>query len=70
MEIDTMECHVEDNARDCACTYMSCSRRGRCCECISYHRSHGELPGCVFPPEAERTYDRSIAHFVRIFGRR
>jgi len=30
----------------------------------------GELPGCVFPPQAERTYDRSIAHFVRIYSRR
>jgi hypothetical protein len=28
----------------------------------------GELPGCLFPPKAERTYDRSIAHFVRIHG--
>jgi hypothetical protein len=26
----------------------------------------GELPGCFFPPEAERTYDRSIAHFIRL----
>ena len=65
-----MECHVEANARDCACTYTSCSRRGRCCECISYHRHHGELPGCLFPPAAERTYDRSIAHFIRVHAMR
>jgi hypothetical protein len=24
------------------------------------------LPGCFFPPEAEKTYDRSIEHFVEI----
>jgi hypothetical protein len=24
-----------------------------------------QLPGCVFPPEVERTYDRSYACFVR-----
>jgi hypothetical protein len=24
------------------------------------------LPGCFFPPEAERTYDRSFAHFARL----
>jgi hypothetical protein len=28
------------------------------------------LPGCVFPPEAERTYDRCMAYFVRIYSRR
>jgi hypothetical protein len=31
-----------------------------------YHKKYGELPGCLFPPEVERTYDRSIAHFVSI----
>jgi hypothetical protein len=29
-----------------------------------------ELPGCVFPPQAERTYDRSVAYFVRIHSQR
>jgi len=37
-----------------------------CCECISYHRSRGELPACYFPDEAEKTYDRSIAYFVKL----
>jgi hypothetical protein len=31
-----------------------------------YHKKYGELPGCLFPPEVERTYDRSIARFVSI----
>ena len=26
-----------------------------------------ELPACVFPPEVERTYDRSFARFVEVF---
>jgi len=26
----------------------------------------GEFPGCLFPPEVERTYDRSIERFVRV----
>jgi hypothetical protein len=25
-----------------------------------------ELPACVFPADAERTFDRSYAHFVRL----
>ena len=25
-----------------------------------------EVPGCFFPPDAERTYDRSFAHFARL----
>lgn len=50
-----------DNKISCSCTYTSCSRRGRCCECIAYHRRLGEAPGCLFSKAAERTYDRSIS---------
>jgi hypothetical protein len=25
----------------------------------------GEIPGCLFPPDAERTYDRSVENFIR-----
>jgi hypothetical protein len=59
-----MECNIEANTAHCTCTYQSCSRKGKCCECISYHRKSGELPGCLFPPEVEKTYDRSIARFI------
>lgn len=65
-----MECNVQENVVQCTCTYEPCSRKGKCCECIRYHRRMNELPGCVFPPQVERTYDRSIAHFVRIHRRR
>ncbi len=64
------ECKVEENKAGCACTYEPCSRKGICCECLKYHWGHGELPGCVFPPEVERTYDRSIARFIATQSRR
>ena len=53
---------------DCKCTYTGCSRHGRCCECLAYHRASKELPGCCFPPEAEKTYDRSFAKFIQTWG--
>ncbi len=61
-----MECNQARNVQRCTCTYEPCPRKGLCCDCIAYHRRYDELPGCVFPPEVERTYDRSIACFVRI----
>jgi len=60
-----MECNVERIKTKCACTYEPCGRKGKCCECVEYHRSHGELPGCFFSPQAERSYDRSVANFIR-----
>ena len=48
----------------CKCTYASCSRHGRCCECLRYHLESNQLPGCCFPPEVEKTYDRSFAKFI------
>ncbi len=61
-----MECNINRNRKNCTCTYEPCTKKGRCCECISYHRLHGELPGCLFPPNAERTYDRSVKNFINI----
>ncbi|MDW8034769.1 MAG: DUF6485 family protein [Nitrososphaerota archaeon] len=60
-----MECKKERNLRNCTCTWVNCSRKGICCECLSYHRSHNELPACFFSKEAEKTYDRSIINFIR-----
>ena len=56
-----MECRQALNLKQCTCSYASCSRKGFCCECVEYHRKAHELPGCFFPPDAERTYDRSLA---------
>jgi len=63
-----MECQIEENRANCNCTLEPCPRKGKCCECTSYHWKAGELPACVFPPEVERTYDRSIERFVQIHG--
>jgi hypothetical protein len=56
----------KQNLANCNCSYAPCARKGICCECISYHRKNSQLPACFFPPEAEKTYDRSIKNFVRI----
>jgi hypothetical protein len=58
------QCTQESNLRSCTCTYEPCERKGLCCECIAYHRRYDELPGCLFPPAAERTYDRSRSAFI------
>ncbi len=64
-----MECDLKKNLGKCPCTYESCSRRGKCCECVAYHRRSGEIPGCFFTPEAEQTYDRSIRKFIAMVKR-
>ena len=60
-----MECKKEENLKMCTCTYP-CSRKGICCECVEYHRRAREIPGCFFPMEAERTYDRSYEYFAKL----
>jgi hypothetical protein len=55
----------EVNLEKCNCTYEPCERKGICCECLRYHRGSGELPACYFSPEVERTYNRSIAQFIK-----
>jgi len=59
-----LECYIEKNKKRCTCTYEPCERKGRCCECISYHLKMKQLPGCFFSPEVEKTYDRSIKRFI------
>ncbi len=54
------ECPTAANRTRCTCTYEPCSRKGVCCECIAYHRSLGEAPGCLFPTKDERSFDRSL----------
>jgi len=63
-----LECSIDANKERCICTYEPCERKGKCCDCIRYHKNLGELPGCLFPPEVERTYDRSITKFVEVFS--
>ncbi|MFH1981715.1 MAG: DUF6485 family protein [Pseudomonadota bacterium] len=59
-------CLTEANLRRCNCTYEPCPRKGNCCQCLEYHLGSRELPACAFPAEAERTFDRSFAHFARL----
>ncbi|HOJ29070.1 MAG TPA: DUF6485 family protein [Spirochaetota bacterium] len=61
-----MECKIERNLSLCTCSYDPCSRKGLCCDCIAYHLKKRQLPGCAFPKDAERTYDRSFEHFARL----
>jgi hypothetical protein len=60
-----MECCIEKNTAACPCTYESCTRRGKCCECVSYHREKDQIPGCFFSSEGEKSYDRSVRRFIK-----
>lgn len=57
--------NLTNNMTGCNCTYEPCPRKGKCCECIRYHRRAQELPACFFPDDVERTYDRSVERFIR-----
>jgi hypothetical protein len=59
-----MDCSLEKNESQCPCTYEGCDKRGRCCECVAYHRDKKQLPGCFFSKEGEKTYDRSFRRFI------
>ncbi|MFH1406394.1 MAG: DUF6485 family protein [Candidatus Omnitrophota bacterium] len=60
-----MECkNYKKNLSICTCTYDPCSRKGYCCECIAYHKANNQVPGCLFPKDVEKTYDRSTRRFV------
>ncbi|RMD77521.1 MAG: cytosolic protein [Lentisphaerae bacterium] len=61
-----MECKKATNMKRCNCSYDPCSRKGVCCDCLSYHLRMRQLPACAFPDSAERTYDRSFEHFARL----
>ena len=61
-----MECRKDQNMARCNCTYDPCPRKGTCCECLEYHLKNRELPGCCFPDDAERTYNRTFDYFARL----
>jgi hypothetical protein len=65
-----MECQKEQNLQKCNCSYDPCARKGICCECLQYHLKARQLPACCFPPDAERTYDRSFEHFARLVAQK
>ena len=61
-----MDCKKDINQARCTCSYDACSRRGVCCDCLTYHLAKRQLPGCCFNEKAERTHDRSFEHFARL----
>ncbi|MCF7907496.1 MAG: DUF6485 family protein [Candidatus Omnitrophica bacterium] len=62
-----MSCENKKKNTDfCSCSYPGCPRKGVCCECLQYHLANNEIPGCLFPPEAEKTYNRSRDYFISI----
>jgi len=64
-------CTQNANRQKCNCTYEPCSRKGLCCECIDFHWvSSREMPACFFNAEAEKTFDRSLGHFLRVAGKK
>jgi len=64
-----LECKQDSNKRQCTCTWEPCSRKGICCDCLSYHLAKQELPACAFPQDVERTYDRSFNRFIQVYSR-
>jgi hypothetical protein len=59
------ECNLEKNLAICNCSYEPCPRKGKCCECIAYHKRSNEMPACFFPDSVEKTYDRSVETFIK-----
>jgi hypothetical protein len=64
------ECNMGKNMEGCNCSYDPCSRKGVCCECLSYHWGSGQLPACLFPDDVEKTYDRSVENFIKTYKQR
>lgn len=60
--------NLKKNLENCSCSYNACNNRGMCCECVAQHRAAGEIPGCFFSPAGERSYNRSMANFIRDRG--
>ena len=61
------DCQAQKNLKRCNCSWEPCVRKGICCECLTYHWSHRELPACFFPDDIEKTYDRSLERFIEIY---
>ena len=57
------------NTINCTCTYTSCSRHGKCCECVAYHRRSGEVPGCFFSKIGEKTITGQLKIYTMITKR-
>ncbi len=59
-----MNCKLEQNKKNCPCTYQGCPRKGLCCDCLKHHLGKKQLPACCFSSKTEKTYDRSFEKFI------
>ena len=67
--MQTVSCNnKKQNIANCNCTYEPCENKGNCCACISFHRQSGEMPACFFDRETEKTYDRSVGTFIKMYN--
>lgn len=65
-----MDCpNQEENLKHCNCTYSGCDKMGKCCECLRSHLKRRELPGCCFPDDVEKTWDRSFERFIKAWSK-
>lgn len=48
----------------CPCT-ASCSKHGKCCECVANHAGKGQFPACFYSEKAEKMHDRSFAMLLK-----
>jgi hypothetical protein len=62
-----MECKIKNKSR-CSCRHTNCSNWAVCCDCVANHKRKNELPACYFTPEAEKTDDRSIKHYIKLYN--
>ena len=62
-----VDCKKVENLKNCKCTF-SCSKKGVCCDCVSYHLSNRELPACFFPEDIEASGNRSFERFAELVG--
>ena len=60
--------NLKKNLERCNCSYEACGNRGTCCECLHSHLAKKQLPGCCFPDDAEKTWDRSFKKFIEVWG--
>lgn len=65
-----MTCKKEKNLKMCTCSYEPCNRKGICCECVAYHLQKRQLPGCFFPKDDEKTYNRSFEYFTDLVAKK
>lgn len=56
------------NQSRCTCSYPGCANHAVCCECLHMHLAKKQLPGCCFPTEAEKRWDRSFSAFAKAWN--